>query len=75
MPANLRPEFKRTGFAAYTPGYEKEHGFQEFSEAGYYKEAYHSIEYIERVWGRYFSVEEHVRSTAQDLILLRRKSD
>jgi SAM-dependent methyltransferase len=75
MPAALRPEFQRTGFAAYTPGYEKEQGFQEFSEAGYYKESYHSIEYIERVWGRYFSVEEHVRSTAQDLILLRRRSD
>jgi SAM-dependent methyltransferase len=75
MPAHLRPEFQSKGFAAYTPGYEKEHGFQEFSEKGYYKESYHSIGYIERVWGRFFTVEEHIRTHGQDLILLRRGAD
>lgn len=74
MPEYLRDEFERKGFAAYVPSYEKEQGFSEFSEEGYYKEAYHSIEYIQRVWGEFFTVEEHVKTTGQDLILLRRNA-
>ena len=75
MPAFLRSDFDREGFAAYVPGYEKEQGFREFSEEGYYKEAYHGIAYIQRTWGAFFTIEEHVKTTGQDLILLRRPVD
>ena len=76
MPAHLRSEFDSKGFAAYVPDYEQ--SFREFSEEGYYKEAYHSIDYIQRVWGKFFTIEEHAKcliSTGQDLILLRRTAD
>lgn len=75
MPAQIQDEYDRKGFATFVPGYEKEHGFQEFSDQGYYKESFHSIEYIERVWSRYFSVEEYVKTYGQDMVLLRRRED
>lgn len=70
MPAELIPEYERSGFAVFVPGYSG--WFRKFSHDGYYKEAFHTPEYVERVWGQYFAVEEYIETGYQDLVLLRR---
>lgn len=75
MPSQLRAQYERTGFAAFTPDYEREQGFREFTAPEYYKESFHSPAYIERVWGRSFELVEYVKTRGQDLVLMRRPAD
>jgi SAM-dependent methyltransferase len=70
LPPELAGEFERTGFAVFVPGYSE--WFQDFSHEGYYQEAFHTPEYVERVWGEYFDVLEYMETGHQDLVVLRR---
>jgi len=71
MPPELAGEFERTGFAVFVPGYSE--WFRDFSHEGYYQEAFHTPEFVERVWGEYFDVLEYVETGHQDLVVLRRR--
>ena len=69
MPADLAPTYAEKGFAAFVPGYSDL--LAEFSHPGYYKEAYHSLDYIVSTWGRFFEILEYVETRHQDIVLLR----
>jgi hypothetical protein len=69
MPADLAPTYVEKGFAAFVPGYSDL--LAEFSHPGYYKEAYHSLDYIVSTWGRFFEILEYVETRHQDIVLLR----
>lgn len=69
MPASLAAEFADRGFAAFVPNYS--HLLSEFSHDDYYKEAYHSVDYIATHWGKYFEVLELVETRHQDVVVLR----
>ena len=69
MPAPLASEFRQKGFASFVPNYSKL--LAEFSHREYYREAYHTVDYIESNWGRYFDVVEYVETEHQDLVILR----
>ncbi len=69
MPAELATTYAEKGFAAFVPGYSSL--LAEFSHPGYYKEAYHSFDYIGSTWGRFFEVLEYVETRHQDIVLLR----
>ena len=73
MPSSLMGEYARNGFATFVPAYEQALGFREFSPEGYYKESYHTPDYVDRVWGQFFDVVEYVETGYQDLVLLRRR--
>lgn len=70
MPASLAQEFSKNGFASFVPDYSN--SLTEFSHENYYKEAYHSPDYIVSRWGRYFSVAEYVETKHQDIVILRK---
>jgi SAM-dependent methyltransferase len=69
MPAELAREFEEKGFAVTVPGYSKL--LELFSHKDYYKEAFHSREYIATNWSRFFDVLEYVETGHQDLVVLR----
>lgn len=69
MPASLEKQFTEKGFAAFVPSYSDM--LSEFSHQGYYKEAYHSLDYISTKWSRYFDVLEYVETKHQDIVILR----
>jgi SAM-dependent methyltransferase len=69
MPASLEQHFAKTGFAAFVPSYSDM--LSEFSHQGYYKEAYHSVDYIATDWSRYFDILEYVQTKHQDIVILR----
>ncbi|MBV9010103.1 MAG: methyltransferase domain-containing protein [Verrucomicrobia bacterium] len=70
MPPELENQFRRDGFASFVPGYSG--SFTEFSHAGYYRETYHRLDYIERTWGNYFELLEYVETKHQDVVVLRK---
>ncbi len=72
MPAHLSSQFAADGFVAFVPNYSEL--LDKHSHAGYYQEAYHSLDYICSVWGKYFEILECVVTGHQDLVLLRRPS-
>ena len=69
MPASLAKEFSEKGFASFVPNYSGM--LTKFVHAGYYRETYHSLGYIESNWGRYFDVLEYVETKDQDVVMLR----
>ena len=69
MPVSLAKPFAEKGFASFVPGYSDM--LTEFSHRDYYQEAYHTLDYIEDVWGRYFDVLEYVETSNQDIVVLR----
>jgi SAM-dependent methyltransferase len=71
MPASAGQEFIQKGFSSFIPDYSD--SLKEFSHQEYYKEAYHSIEYISKNWGRYFHVLEYVETKHQDMVILRKE--
>ncbi len=71
MPPFLAAEFQRRGFAAFVPNYSGM--LAPFSDEHYYKEAYHSLEYIARTWGRFFHVLECFETKHQDMVILKAK--
>jgi 2-polyprenyl-3-methyl-5-hydroxy-6-metoxy-1,4-benzoquinol methylase len=70
MPPSLTKDFAKHGFVAFVPGYSDT--LSEFSHAGYYKEAYHTLDYITRTWEKYFQILEYVETKHQDLVILQR---
>lgn len=70
MPASVGQEFSRSGFASFIPDYSN--SLKEFSHQEYYKETYHSIDYIQAYWSRYFDILEYVETKHQDLVILRK---
>ncbi|HEX3817176.1 MAG TPA: class I SAM-dependent methyltransferase [Chthoniobacterales bacterium] len=70
MPAELSAEYDAKGFATFVPNYSEM--LAPFSHQGYYKETYHSLDYIRETWGKFFEVLECVETKHQDIILLRR---
>ena len=71
MPPFLAAEFQSRGFAAFVPHYSAM--LAPFSDEHYYKEAYHSLEYIARTWGRFFHVLECLETKHQDIVILKAK--
>ena len=69
MPASLSQQFAEKGFATFVPAYSDL--LSEFSHQEYYKEAYHTIDYIAANWSRYFEVLEYVETKHQDIVILR----
>lgn len=69
MPAALRTTFEAKGFVSQVPNYSSI--WDKFSHRGYYRESYHSLEYIEGSWGKYFEILEYLQTGHQDLVLLR----
>lgn len=69
MPVALEEQFKEQGFAAFVPNYSDM--LSGFSHPGYYKEAYHTVDYVAKCWGRYFEVLEYVETGHQDIVMLR----
>jgi 2-polyprenyl-3-methyl-5-hydroxy-6-metoxy-1,4-benzoquinol methylase len=69
MPVSLADGFKTRGFASWIPAYSQM--LDEFSHPEYYQESYHSLEYIENTWGKYFQVLEYAEAGHQDIVLLR----
>ena len=69
MPASLAQTFAEKGFASFVPNYSDM--LTEFSHRGYYQEAYHTLDYVEETWGRYFDVLEYVETKFQDIVVLR----
>lgn len=69
MPAALSETFRANGFASFIPGYSTL--LTEFSHPGYYKEAYHTLDYIEKTWGQYFEVLKYIETGHQDIVILR----
>jgi SAM-dependent methyltransferase len=71
MPSSLASEFTRKGFASFVPNYSAL--VAEFSHANYYRETYHSLDYIAARWRRHFRVLECVETKHQDLVVLQRR--
>jgi ubiquinone/menaquinone biosynthesis C-methylase UbiE len=69
MPASLASEFGEKGFVSFVPTYSKL--LTGFSHEEYYREAYHSLDYIESNWSRYFDVVEYIETKHQDVVILR----
>ena len=69
MPAALTKSFAERGFASFVPNYS--HLLTAFSHRDYYQEAYHTLNYIESEWGRYFDILEYVETKYQDIVILR----
>lgn len=69
MPASLTKQFAEKGFASFVPNYSEV--LTAFSHRDYYQEAYHTLNYIEETWGRYFDVLEYVETKYQDIVILR----
>ncbi|MGH8095519.1 MAG: class I SAM-dependent methyltransferase [Chthoniobacterales bacterium] len=69
MPPSLKRQFDDNGFVAFVPPYSDM--LSAFSHQGYYKEAYHTVDYIAETWGRYFEVLEYVETKHQDIVILR----
>jgi len=69
MPASPEQQFAEKGFAAFVPSYSD--SLAEFSHPRYYKEAYHSVDYIAANWSRYFEVLEYVETKHQEIVILR----
>jgi 2-polyprenyl-3-methyl-5-hydroxy-6-metoxy-1,4-benzoquinol methylase len=68
MPAQLESKFHEKGFASFVPGYSGM--LAPFSHEGYYRETYHSFDYIERTWGKFFDVLECFETKHQDILIL-----
>jgi SAM-dependent methyltransferase len=68
MPAALMKPFAEKGFASFVPNYSDM--LTVFSHRDYYQEAYHTLNYIESEWGRYFDVLEYVETKYQDIVIL-----
>jgi len=73
MPASLESEFRQKGFVSFVPNYSGL--LAEFSHQGYYREAYHSFDYIAAHWRRYFHILEFIETKHQDLVILERRCD
>lgn len=69
MPATLTTQFAEKGFASFVPGYSEV--LTAFSHRDYYQEAYHSLNYIEETWGRFFDLLEYIETKYQDIVILR----
>jgi 2-polyprenyl-3-methyl-5-hydroxy-6-metoxy-1,4-benzoquinol methylase len=69
MPAELAKTFHETGFASFVPSYSGM--LAPFSHQGYYQETYHSFDYIERTWRKFFDVLECFETKHQDILILR----
>ena len=69
MPASLAAEFGEKGFVSFVSNYSEL--LAGFSHYGYYREAYHTVDYIESNWSRYFDVVEYIETKHQDLVILR----
>lgn len=69
MPADVAKKFHETGFASFVPNYSGM--LAPFSNEGYYQETYHSLDYIERTWGKFFDVLECFETKHQDILILR----
>lgn len=71
MPPSLAEEFTKRGFTSFVPNYSDL--LAKFSHHEYYRETYHSLDYIEAHWSRYFDVIEYVETKYQDVVVLRRR--
>lgn len=69
MPASHAKEFAEKGFTSFVPCYSNL--LTEFSHPGYYRETYHTLDYIESNWGRYFDVLKYVETKHQGVVILR----
>jgi len=69
MSADVAKRFHETGFASFIPSHSDM--LARSSHEDYFQETYHSLDYIEKTWGKSFDVLECFETKHQDILILR----